>query len=69
MVQAGHGHQPLLLHQNATIRDSAQVSQVTSTKPNLASPQVRKRSTSRFTRDGIERRHLGPAPSEGLVQH
>ncbi len=48
------GHQPLLLLQNATIRDSAQVSQVTSTKPNLGPPQVRKRSTSRFTREGIE---------------
>ncbi len=28
--------------------------QVTSPKPNLGSPQVRKRSTSSFTRDGIE---------------
>ena len=49
------GHQPLLLQQNATIRDSAQASQVTSTKPNLGSPQVRKRSTSSLTRAGIER--------------
>ncbi|MDP1827397.1 MAG: hypothetical protein Q8L48_29275 [Archangium sp.] len=48
------GHQPLLLQQNATIHDAAQVLQVTSTKPNRRSPQVRKRSTSSFTRDGIE---------------
>ena len=49
------GHQPLLLQQNATIRDSAQRSQVTSTtKPNRGSPQVRKRSTSSLTRAGIE---------------
>ena len=48
------GHQPLLLQQNATTRDSAQASHVTSTKPNLGSPQVRNRSTSSFTRGGIE---------------
>ena len=47
------GHQPRPLQQNATTRDSAQSSQVTSTKPNRASPQLRKRSTSSFTREGI----------------
>lgn len=50
-VKARH---PRLLQQNATTRDSAQVSHVTSTKPNLASPQVRKRSTFSITRVGIE---------------
>ncbi len=47
------GHQPRPLQQNATTRDSAQSAQLTSTKPNLASPQVRKRSS--FTRVGIVR--------------
>ncbi len=47
------GHQPRPLQLNATTRDPAQVSQVTSPKPNRRSPQVRYRSTSSFTRVGI----------------
>ena len=53
-IDADSGNdQPRPLQQNATTRDSPQSSQLTSTKPNRASPQVRKRSTSSFTREGI----------------
>ncbi|MDP2275401.1 MAG: hypothetical protein Q8K32_31935 [Archangium sp.] len=42
------------MQQNATTRDSAQASHVTATKPYRSSPHLRYRSTSSFTRGGIE---------------